>query len=59
MKAEYIALSQSLREVIPMMQLPQELKDKGFSIDSTEPKIYCKEFEDYSGAVELARLPKM
>jgi hypothetical protein len=58
-EAEYIALSQSLREAIPMMQLLQELKDQGFSIYSTEPKVYCKAFEDNSGAIELARLPKM
>ena len=42
-----------------MMQLLQELKDQGFSIYSTEPKVYCKAFEDNSGAIELARLPKM
>jgi hypothetical protein len=58
-EAEYIALSQSLREAIPMMQLLQELTDQGFSIYSTEPKVYCKAFEDNSGAIELARLPKM
>ena len=58
-EAEYIALSQSLRDTIPIMQFLDELKEKGFSVYSTEPKVYCKAFEDNSGALELARLPKM
>ena len=41
------------------MQFLDELKEKGFSVYSTEPKVYCKAFEDNSGALELARLPKM
>jgi hypothetical protein len=41
-EAEYISLSQSLRETIPLMQLLEEFKGRG-----------------YSGALELARLPKL
>jgi hypothetical protein len=58
-EAEYIALSQSLRDAIPIMQFLEELKTHGFDVFSTEPKVYCKAFEDNSGALELARLPKM
>ena len=58
-EAEYIALSQSLRETIPVMELLKELKREGFSTYSSSPTVYCKAFEDNSGALELARTPKM
>ena len=58
-EAEYIALSQSLRDMIPVMELLKELKKKGFSIYSACPTVYCKAFEDNSGAMELTRIPKM
>jgi len=58
-EAEYIALSHSLREVIPMIQLLDELKLKGFETYSSEPIIHCKCFEDNSGALEISRLPKI
>jgi hypothetical protein len=52
-------MSQSLREVIPIMFLVQEMCEKGFQVICTKPYIYCKVFEDNSGALELARLPKL
>jgi hypothetical protein len=59
-EAEYIALSQSLREMrISLMQLLEEFKEKGFPVVSTKPRVHCKAFEDNSGALELARLPKL
>jgi hypothetical protein len=58
-EAEYIALSQALRDLIPIMQLLRELQDHGLSIISTVPRVHCKAFEDNSGALELARLPKL
>ena len=58
-EAEYIALSQSLREAIPIMNLVQELQEQGFSIFSQTPRIFCTAFEDNNGALELARTPKM
>ena len=57
-EAEYIALSMSLRDVIPAMELVAEVRSKGFPVLCTEPYVYCKVFEDNSGALELARLPK-
>lgn len=57
--AEYIALSAALRDVIPIMELMAEIKQKGFKIISKTPTVYCKAFEDNSGALEIARLPKM
>jgi len=58
-EAEYVSLSESLRNTIPLMDLIKEFKEHGFSVTSTEPKVFCKAFEDNSGALELARLPKM
>ena len=36
-----------------------ELKDGGYKLISTELIVYCKEFEDNSGALEIALLPNM
>jgi Reverse transcriptase (RNA-dependent DNA polymerase) len=58
-ESEYVSLSQALREVIPMMALIEELAKAGFHINTTDPKVHCKAFEDNSGAAEMARLPKM
>jgi hypothetical protein len=52
-------MSQALRDVIPVMNLIQEIKEKGFQVICTQPSVYCKVFEDNSGALELARLPKL
>jgi hypothetical protein len=58
-KAEYIAISQALGDVIPIMGLLQEVREQDFKVLCTEPYVYCKVFEDNSGALELARLPKL
>ncbi len=58
-EAEYIAMSQSLQDVLPIIFLVQEICKKGFQVICTKPYIYCKVFEDNSGALELARLPKL
>ena len=57
--AEYIALSSALRDLIPLMELMDEIKERGHEIVSSEPKVYCKAFEDNTGSLEIARLPKM
>jgi hypothetical protein len=58
-EAEYISLSESLRDAIPLMRLIKEIKSHGHNIISTAPTVHCKAFEDNSGALEMARLPKM
>jgi hypothetical protein len=58
-EAEYIALSQSMREVLPIMWLMQEAHDNGIPVLTTPPKIHCKVFEDNAGAIEIAKVPKM
>ena len=58
-EVEYIALSASLREVIPLMGSLKEAREQGLQVQYLPPKIHCTVFEDNSGALELARLPKM
>ena len=58
-EAEYIALSSALREVIPIIELLREMRSKSIDVFTTSPKIYCKAFEDNSGALELAKTPKL
>jgi hypothetical protein len=52
--AEYIALSTSLREVITIMNLLNEFKDKGFPVHSSTPKVVCRVFEDNKSCIEIA-----
>ena len=59
MEAEYIALSTSLREVIPLMGILKEAREQGLQVQYIPPKIHSTVFEDNSGALELACLPKM
>jgi hypothetical protein len=58
-EAEYVSLSESLRDAIPMMQLVKEIQDRGFKVPTSTPVIHCQLFEDNSGALELAKVPKM
>ena len=58
-EAECAALSSALRQVIPVMDLLEEMKSKGVINDENTPTIYCKAFEDNSGALEMARMPRM
>jgi hypothetical protein len=59
METKYIAMSQSLRDLIPVMNLLQEMREQDYQVMCTKPHVYCKVFEDNSGALELARLPKL
>ena len=45
-EAEYISLTQSMRDTIPTINLLQELKDLGFEDVFGTPKVHCKAFED-------------
>ena len=54
-ESEYTGLSYALREVIPIMNLLNEMRDEGFKINSKTPKIKVRVFEDNSGALEMAK----
>ena len=41
------------------MQLLKEMQDLGFHTYSSAPRVYCKAFEDNSGALEMAKTHKM
>ena len=58
-EAEYITLSKGLRKTIPTMDFIQELNNRKICTYSSVAKVHCKAFEDNSGTVELARMPKM
>ena len=58
-EAEYVSLSHSLREVIPLINLLKEMEKLEICTISDTPNIFCKAFEDNSGALELAKSPKM
>ena len=57
-EAEYIALLQAMRDVIPLTSLIEELNDV-LNIEGQQPVVKCKVFEDNNGALELANTPKM
>ena len=56
-ESEYIALSQALRDVIPMMTLLEEI-DSIFQVHKPTPKVHCKVFEDNNGCISLATQQK-
>ena len=58
-EAEYIALSQALREVIAITNLMKEAVKMGIRIGTTKSSVHCRLFEDNTGALELAKVPKM
>ncbi len=58
-EAEYIAMSKAFHDVIPVMGLLPEMREHKFQVICTKPCVYCKVFENNSGALELAWLPKL
>ena len=58
-EAEFIALSEGLRTLIPITSLLQEMQEQGVNIMNGQAEIKCKVFEDNSGALTIATLPKI
>jgi hypothetical protein len=58
-ESEMIGLSYALQSAILMMCLINELKQNGFKVPHVGPKVHCKVFEDISGTIEIAQLPKV
>ena len=67
-EAEYNAISESMQDVIHLMQLVKDIERTGLAVTKEPPKVHCKVkpqkvhckvFEDNSGALEMVRLPKM
>jgi hypothetical protein len=58
-ESEYISLSQSLREVMYIINLIKELKMAGFQFNEIHPEVMCKAFEDNNWAMEMATIHKL
>jgi hypothetical protein len=56
-EAEYIALSQALREVIPLITLLDELGSV-FTLFTSEPNFQCKVWEDNQSCIAMAESTK-
>ena len=56
-EAEYIALSQSMREVLPLMEFLRE-SDQVFDLHLPKPKIHCKVFEDNNSCIAMTEVVK-
>ena len=58
-KAEYIVLSTAMKEVIHIINILNELKERKFIAIDSKADFHCKDFEDNSEELEMARTPKM
>ncbi len=58
MEAEYIALSHCMRELIPLRRLIKEIGEV-FGIPEGDLAIHSVMFEDNTGAISLAKVPRM
>ena len=55
-EAEYHALSTCLRDVIPIMNLINEISNH-ISVNTTKPNVKCRLFEDNESCVKIAKAP--
>ena len=58
-EAEYVALSMAMQEQLPLIQLLKEVVLYNVDANLQPTTIHCKAFEDNSGALEMAKVPKM
>jgi hypothetical protein len=58
-EAEVIALSTATREIIHLIKFARELKYHGYPVAKDTPTIKCRIFEDNSGCLEIAKVPKV
>ena len=56
-EAEYIALSVAMREVLPFLNLMEEMRNF-LPVRDDEPKFFCKVWEDNRGCIKVAESPK-
>ncbi len=57
-EAEYVALSQAMRDVIPLLQLIEEIGDI-FTLLKPSVNVHCKVFEDNNSCIAIAKAPRM
>ena len=59
MEAEYVALSMAMQEQLPLVNLLKEIVSHNVNTSLQPMTIHSKAFEDNSGALEMAKVPKM
>jgi hypothetical protein len=59
MESEYIALSQAMKDLIPIRRLLQLICDTILPNQSNNARMYSSVFEDNNGALTLARAPRI
>ena len=57
-ESEFIALATATRAAIPIQCILMEMKERGFPVVVDKNEIHCCVFEDNSGALAIAKLPK-
>ena len=57
-ESKYTGLSYALQEAIPIMELLKEMSSYGFIDKYQHPTVYCKVYEDNSGALEMVTVHK-
>ena len=57
-ESEYIALSQSLRDALPLTELLKEIRQI-IPSDEKRPEVHCSIFEDNKGCIDLVEAPRM
>jgi hypothetical protein len=58
-ESELLGLSVVLKTTIPMMAMMQEMMELGFPVESGDKALHCELFEDNSGALAIASMPKV
>ena len=58
-EAELIAMSEGLRTAIPIMNLIEEMMERGIGRFNSCTRVHCKVFEDNAGAMTIATMPKI
>ena len=59
MDAKYVALSMAMRQQLPLINLLKEIVSHNVDASLQRTTIHCKAFQDNSGALEMAKVPKM
>jgi len=58
-EAEFIALSEGLRRIIPLIGLVEEMQEQGVDMLSGQAEVKCKMFEHNSVGLSIATLQKI
>ena len=54
-----ISLSAMLNIMVPLMEITNKMKEKGYGILSTQPRVHCHAFEENSGLIGIGNHPQV